>query len=105
MRDSSTTQRNQVLPLLVAARGDWWPLPKITNGAAQYNARIFELRRLEFKIQNLTSEVDGVRHSWFRLDSMASVEPIKQAQATSTFPDGVSSPQFGSLIKKSHRVD
>ena len=35
--------------------------------AAQYNARVFELRRLGFNVENRTECVDGVRHSWFRL--------------------------------------
>jgi hypothetical protein len=43
------------------------PLPQIADCAAQYNARIFELRRLGFRITNRTKEIDGVRHSWFRL--------------------------------------
>jgi hypothetical protein len=35
--------------------------------AAQYNARVLELRRLGFNIENKTERVEGVRHSWFRL--------------------------------------
>jgi hypothetical protein len=61
------TQRAAILRLLIDARGDWVPLPDILACAAQYNARIFELRRLGFSIENRTEEIDGVRHSWFRL--------------------------------------
>jgi hypothetical protein len=36
--------------------------------AAQYNARIFELRRRGFNIENrVEMRDDGSRHSWFRL--------------------------------------
>ena len=69
MKDSRDTQRDKILDLLISARGDWVPLPKITDCAAQYNARIFELRRLGFRIKNRTQEVNGAKHSWFRLES------------------------------------
>ena len=69
MKDSRGTQRGMILDLLISARGDWVPLPKITDCAAQYNARIFELRRLGFRIKNRTQEVNGAKHSWFRLES------------------------------------
>lgn len=61
------TQRARILRLLIDARGAWVPLPEIMACAAQYNARILELRRLGFDIENRTEIVDGVRHSWFRL--------------------------------------
>ena len=64
----SSNQQSQILALLRAAHGGWVPLPKILAlGIAQYNARIFSLRRAGFDIQNRIEEVDGVRHSWFRL--------------------------------------
>ena len=57
-----------VLSLLICARGSWVPLPEILKlGVAQYNARILELRRLGFTIENRTERVNGARHSWFRL--------------------------------------
>ena len=68
MIDLRATQRGRILELLIASRGDWVPLPEITNCASQYDARIFELRRLGFRITNRTKEVKGVRHSWFRLE-------------------------------------
>jgi hypothetical protein len=68
-RDSRSTQRARILGLLQAANGGWVPLPQIADCAAQYNARIFELRREGFKIRNRTKDVDGVRHSWFRLET------------------------------------
>ena len=70
MTDSGrSTQRAAILHLLIAARGEWVPLPQISACAAQYNARIYELRRLGFRIVNKKKDVDGVRHSWFRLAS------------------------------------
>src|SRR4051794_1515634 len=76
-------QRDKILALLVQARGAWVPLPQITECAAQYNARIFELRRLGFAIHNRTEFQDGVRHSWFRLvpNEMATDAPrVLQAE-------------------------
>jgi hypothetical protein len=63
------TQREVILELLLSARGGWVPLPKIAACAAQYGARVFELRRLGYYIANRTQDVNGVRHSWFRLES------------------------------------
>ena len=65
------TQSAAVLRLLIEARGAWVPLPKIMACAAQYNARILELRRLGFAIENKTERVNGARHSWFRLVNSA----------------------------------
>lgn len=62
------TQSAAVLRLLIDAHGSWVPLPQILAlGIAQYNARILELRRLSFNIENRTERVNGARHSWFRL--------------------------------------
>jgi hypothetical protein len=67
VKSSRATQRGRILELLIAAYGDWISLPKIMECAAQYNARIHELRRGGFQIENNTKKVNGVRHSWFRL--------------------------------------
>jgi hypothetical protein len=70
----SKTQRAAILRLLMNARGAWVPLPEILAlGCAQYNARIFELRRLGFQIESRTKRAGEVRHSWFRL--VASLTP------------------------------
>lgn len=61
------TQRDRILGVLIQARGQWVELPEIMECAAQYNARLFELRRLGFRIENRIRDVGGVRHSWFRL--------------------------------------
>lgn len=65
--ESANTQRSKILGLLIAARGQWVPLSEISACACQYGARIFEARRLGFRIENRTKEIDGVRRSWFRL--------------------------------------
>ncbi len=62
------SQAAEILRLLIDAHGSWVPLPEILKlGVAQYNARIFELRRMGFLIENRTQRVNGARHSWFRL--------------------------------------
>jgi len=62
------TQSAALLRLLIDAHGSWVPLPEILAlGIAQYNARILELRRLGFVIENKTERINGARRSWFRL--------------------------------------
>lgn len=62
------TQRAALLRLLIDAHGSWVPLPQILAlGIAQYNARILELRRLGFVIENKTERINGARRSWFRI--------------------------------------
>jgi hypothetical protein len=76
----SKTQRAAILHVLINARGSWVPLPEIRAlGVAQYNARIFELRRLGFDIENrIETDVEtGARHSWFRLVASPAVETSK----------------------------
>jgi hypothetical protein len=66
--DNHKTQRGRLLKLLLDPRGDWVSLSDILAlNIAQYSARIHELRRLGFTIENKTETVDGKRHSWFRL--------------------------------------
>jgi hypothetical protein len=66
---TAKTQRARILRLLTDAHGDWVPLPRIMACAAQYNARLFELRRSGFVIENRTEtdRTTGERRSWFRL--------------------------------------
>jgi hypothetical protein len=64
------SQAAAVLRLLIDAHGSWVPLPAILAlGIAQYGARILELRRRGFVIENRTERITGARqrHSWFRL--------------------------------------
>jgi hypothetical protein len=72
MRDSRNAQRAKILAELVSAHGEWVPLPRNTQHPAQYNARVYELRHMGFTIQNKTRDVNGARHSWFRLESSPS---------------------------------
>src|SRR2546430_2516570 len=82
---NTNTQRTRIFHLLIDARGGWVPLPEILACAAQYNARILELRRMGFSVENRTERVDGVRHSWFRLVSwlapLPKLEPAKPIAA------------------------
>jgi hypothetical protein len=66
---SCRTQCAAILGRLDEAHGAEVPLHEILPLAAQYNARIWSLRKMGFKIVNRTQEVDGVRYSWFRLVS------------------------------------
>jgi hypothetical protein len=92
------TQRSAILNVLISAHGDWVPLPKITNCAAQYNARLFELRRLGFRIANRTQDVGGVRHSWFRLESGASQVPSPKPAAPVSHAPSEPLPLFAEVL-------
>lgn len=80
----SKTQRAQVLRLLIDAKGSWVPLPEILAlGIAQFGARIFELRRLGFQIENKIERDDsGVIHSWYRL-----LNDVPEAEPATPKPD------------------
>ncbi len=97
--NSRATQRDQILELLLGARGDWVPLPRIMQCAAQYNTRIHELRRMGFSIPPpRTKTVAGKKHTWYciELGEKAALaadrdpEPIT-VSTPNTFP------QFGEL--------
>ena len=61
------TQEAIILELLIRACGEWVPLPQILAIAAQYNARLYALRRVGYRIENRTELAGGRRLSWFRL--------------------------------------
>jgi hypothetical protein len=105
MKDSRATQRGRILALLIATRGDWVPLPTIADCAAQYNARIFELRRLGFRIANRTRIVNGTKHSWFRLEPQTATAASRDERKSVRSETSVSFPQFGSLAKETYGVD
>jgi hypothetical protein len=72
-----TTQRDRLLALLLRHAPDWVPLPGILAlGIAQYNARIFELRRKGYRVE---SKQEG-DHSWFRLVVAAAPTSITPAE-------------------------
>ncbi len=87
---SAKSQRASVLRLLLDPRG-WVASPEIASVAQQYNARIRELRRLGFVIENRTEMVNGARHSAFRM--VACPKPI--ASAPETVPSDDPAPQPG----------
>jgi hypothetical protein len=61
---------------------EWIPLPDILKtGIAQYNARIYDLRRppYDMDIKNRWEIVEGVKHSWFMFTPKP-VEPILKVE-------------------------
>ena len=82
---NARTQRDRLLDLLKAGRGAWIPLPEILAlGIAQYSARICELRKLGYRVENRRERVDGVQHTYFRVNgtmngtTAVSIAPPKQ---------------------------
>lgn len=63
------TQRQHILDLLMAAEGAEVPLADIMACAAQYNRCIYDLRKGGYQIVNRAETRNGVRHSWYRLES------------------------------------
>ena len=63
------TQRQHILDLLMAAEGAEVPLADIMVCAAQYNACIHALRKLGYRIVNRSETRNGIKHSWYRLES------------------------------------
>ena len=88
---NSKTQRQHILDLLMAAEGAEVPLADIMVCAAQYNACIHELRKRGYKIVNRAETRNGVKHSWYRLES-SPVEPMpgtpsrKRSSRTESLP-------------------
>lgn len=99
------TQLVKILELLISARGDWVPLPNIMDRAAQYNARIWDLRRQGVRIKNRTQDVNGTRHSWFRLVSGPEMLALKSVHAAIVSVSTGPFPEFGSLAKETYGVD
>jgi hypothetical protein len=91
--------------LLFDAHGAWVPLPEILAlGIAQYNARLWELRRLGFVIENKSESLDGARHSWYRLVSSPvppapKPEPSKPAPEWQDRPRSTGLPLFDLAVK------
>jgi Helix-turn-helix domain len=104
-----STQRGRILALLIEARGSWVPLPAILElQISQYGARIFELRRMGFVIEN---KRDG-EHSWFRLVTGPVTSAPQAPQPTFStagtlrhFGDGQQSALFDCTLAQEHRDD
>ena len=75
MNDCRATQRSRILEILRTANGREVPLPAIAAIAAQYNARVYELRRMGYRITNRRQRMaDGALHTWFKLESSPTSE-------------------------------
>ncbi len=66
------TQRGRILRLLQESSNQWVPSYQLANIALQYGARVLELRRQGYKIENKLQDVDGETHGAFRLVPAAS---------------------------------
>lgn len=101
-RSSAKTQRARILRVLLDAKGSWVPLPVILElRISQFGARIFELRRTGFVIENKTERDDsGAVHSWYRLVSspvvsdLAKPEPAKPEPGWKERPRATGLPLF-----------
>ena len=113
MTESRGTQRSKILELLIAARGDWVPLPQIMQCAAQYNTRIHELRRMGFRIlPPRTKTVAGRKHTWYRIElaekpTQTASRDVRKCPTLSPIAISTPStfPEFGSLAPESYGVD
>jgi Helix-turn-helix domain len=86
-------QRDRLLALLKSRAPDLVSLPDIIAlGIAQYNARIFELRRLGHHIE---SKQKGSR-SWFRLVTASAPSPVPESRPVRETPAKAES-LFGDL--------
>jgi Helix-turn-helix domain len=72
------TRGEKLLALLRAHKHKRVPLPEIMQAAgAQFGARILELRRRGFLIENLMERTaDGQTHSWYILQSEPGETPL-----------------------------
>lgn len=61
------TQRGRILQLLKENSGRWVPSYELANIALQYGARVLELRRQGYKIENKMQDVNGKTYAAFRL--------------------------------------
>jgi hypothetical protein len=101
-RRLTLTQKVILLRLLLGAKGRWIPLPEILSlGLAQYSARIFELRRDGYVIENRTEHdaASGAIHSWFRLVA----EPEKATPKNVAAPEMEKAETGG--FKRAHEAD
>ena len=118
-----STQRGKILSLLIAARGSEVPLPPIRAVAAQYNARIKELRNMGYRIPPPRVQmVKGQRHTWYRLVAKHEPATVRERPASpspamlrelQSAPTPIPTPTpvrkteslFGDLAPERHRDD
>jgi hypothetical protein len=101
------TQRARIFRLLSSHKGEWVPLYEILPLAAQYSARIHELRKLGANIENRTTRMrNGDVRSWFRLvvpppDPIASTtQPQRSAVSRPSEQPELALTLFGNLAKQ-----
>jgi hypothetical protein len=96
---NAKTQRARILRILVDACGAWVPLPKILElHISQFGARIFELRRTGFHIENKTERDDsGAIHSWYRLVSDAPKAEVSKPDSPKPVPEWEDRPRATGL--------
>ena len=64
-----TTQKAEILDLLLKNRGRWIPAYSLSDVALQYGARVKELRDAGYEIENKTERQGRQVHGSFRLVS------------------------------------
>jgi hypothetical protein len=84
-RHGFSKQSDRILQLLRRAHGSWVTLPEILAlGSARYGARIWELRRAGFQIQNRIEHVNGVCRSSYRLLDSTNSKAAEILKSTET---------------------
>jgi Helix-turn-helix domain len=95
------TQRAQILRLLVEAKGEEVSLQRILDlRISQFGSRIYELRRLGFRIINRTVRAEGQVRSWFRLENQKPSKPTPPPQ-----PKTPQQPEPGLLFELPARLN
>jgi len=93
---NTVTQSSRILRLLCSAYPSWTPSAALANISLQYSARILELRRAGWQIENRVEVVNGVRHGSFRLakplerpnpNRGVEVTPDRPSSSDRLFPD------------------
>ncbi|MAO64273.1 MAG: hypothetical protein CL666_04680 [Balneola sp.] len=95
------TQSEATLHLLMVRANQWVPMPEIVNYTAQHcrsmchaiHSRASDLRERGYDIQNETKEVDGVKHSCYKL----SIAPGALNALKAKFTLGESIPHYNQL--------
>lgn len=83
---NANSQCGRILKLLTDAKGAWVPMPELMKLAAQYSARVKELRSAGFAIENRTETINHERHGWFRLLVPKPVAPVSLGVVPETLP-------------------
>ena len=65
-KNSIESQTKRIKNLFMKNPNVWIPLPEIMKLAAQYNARIYQLRKKGMDIINKTEKEMGTKHSWYK---------------------------------------